>query len=583
MVVSVSWVPLRFRSLVAVAVTTALIAGPACSGKSSSERSIEVAAGRAATLRVPNGPTIRVPKGAVSGSGRLTVRKDGIGEVEGLVAAGPAWLIELDGSRLVDSIRVEIPVSAKPSRDRAFVLGVRTDGGDWKLADARFDAALRAMVVETAHLSRWAPLQWVADRAAGVFKSAWRAVFNDGLFGADQPTCPDEDGARAGGLSVSSDSGDQVKWCLGREPTGRRILKVANNRRYAVAVGVPPGVTLIDRPARSLAIKYLGNAIDERLRRDEGRPAVVVGAGDTVTLGVDVAAGKRVEVFTEPSGLTYLTDILDVAVDLYATVVAALPRQGTKAEAAERIGSRMIASTNCLLGQFDEGGAFGPEAPTDPVTLARGTAQTTFGCLGSIAREVFTGAVGAVIAVVVGIPTGLAVALIGGGEFFRDAFTGRYNYGIALTSAAQVAPVITESGISRLRLGMTLTAAKATGEIGPTSPGCELGGPGPLIAPIKVKGVTGHVFFFEDAIESIEIEDGAKTAAGVGPGSTAAEVQRAYNSGGYVTTRSDSTREVFGFDLVTVERNGTQVFEADVDPATDRVGSVFVSGVQLCD
>ena len=141
-------------------------------------------------------------------------------------------------------------------------------------------------------------------------------------------------------------------------------------------------------------------------------------------------------VTTEPSGLTYLTDILDIAIDLYATVLAALPGgPSTKAEAVEAMGGQLVASANCLLRQFDSGGAFGPNAPTDPVALARGVAEITFGCIGTVAKQVFTGPLATIVATVVGIPTGLAVSLIGAGDFFRDLFGGRYNYRMIITSS----------------------------------------------------------------------------------------------------------------------------------------------------
>jgi hypothetical protein len=152
---------------------------------------------------------------------------------------------------------------------------------------------------------------------------------------------------------------------------------------------------------------------------------------------------------------------------------------------------------------------------------------------------------------------------------------------VTTSAAPQAATVITESGIGKLRLGMTVAQAKATGEIGTVGPGCELGGPGELAADLHVGTATGTVTFREDVVVGFMVRSGAKTEKGIGPGSTLAQIQQAYAQG-YEIKTDDSYKEQFGFTLVTVYR-GKQVFDFDVDADSKKVGAVWVPRVQLCE
>ena len=150
------------------------------------------------------------------------------------------------------------------------------------------------------------------------------------------------------------------------------------------------------------------------------------------------------------------------------------------------------------------------------------------------------------------------------------------------TTAAPAATVITEQGIGKLKLGMTVDQAKATGEIGTVGPGCELNGPGELGAELHVGGATGVVTFQDGTLVGVMVRAGAKTAAGIGPGSTLAQLQQAY-ANGYEVKTDDSYKEQFGFTLASVLRDGKQRFDFDVDADSKKIGSVWVPRVRLCE
>jgi hypothetical protein len=154
--------------------------------------------------------------------------------------------------------------------------------------------------------------------------------------------------------------------------------------------------------------------------------------------------------------------------------------------------------------------------------------------------------------------------------------------GASSTAAAGGASVVTEKGLGKLRIDMTLTAAKATGEIGTTRPGCELGGPGELVADINTGVADGLVYFNDEHLSGIVVRSGAKTTAGVGPGSTIAEIQHAYPAP-YDVKVDHSTEEVFGVAIVSVSRADKQLFGFDVDPGTTKSRTVAIPAIRTCE
>jgi hypothetical protein len=153
---------------------------------------------------------------------------------------------------------------------------------------------------------------------------------------------------------------------------------------------------------------------------------------------------------------------------------------------------------------------------------------------------------------------------------------------VTTTAKGQAANVLGEKGIGKLQLGMSLAAAKATGEIGTVGPGCELAGPSEQSAPLKSGTATGSVTFTDGVLTRISVRSGAKTAAGVGPGSTIAQIQQAYGAGYEVEVDHD-TEEQFGITLVTVLRGGGRLFDFDVPTDSGKAMSVTIPRLGFCE
>jgi hypothetical protein len=97
-------------------------------------------------------------------------------------------------------------------------------------------------------------------------------------------------------------------------------------------------------------------------------------------------------------------------------------------------------------------------------------------------------------------------------------------------AAVAAAPVVGPQGVGALRLGMTRSASSAY-TTGALHKGCTLGRPihywALLRAPLKGTAIFGGNTPTSKVV-AISIQGGAKTAAGIGIGSTAAAVKHAY-------------------------------------------------------
>ncbi|MEA2297541.1 MAG: hypothetical protein QOF77_477 [Solirubrobacteraceae bacterium] len=135
--------------------------------------------------------------------------------------------------------------------------------------------------------------------------------------------------------------------------------------------------------------------------------------------------------------------------------------------------------------------------------------------------------------------------------------------GAAGSTAAAAGPLLGSGGIGPLRLGMTRSAALATGWLAHRATGCPLGGP-PLPITYRLtgsrapRGIAGTAEFDRGRLRVLSFTRGAHTAAGVTVGrTTTAEMVSRYRRAGYAATaRFDPT---FGGTFVRVRRHGRQV------------------------
>lgn len=158
------------------------------------------------------------------------------------------------------------------------------------------------------------------------------------------------------------------------------------------------------------------------------------------------------------------------------------------------------------------------------------------------------------------------------------------------SSANTAAPEPTEGlfltpvGLGPLALGMTEAAAADTNLIDSIGPGCEPSGSRSalLSLPLVAGDVTGSVDFLDDKLDSILVTQGVATEEGVIVGDSLGSLESVYASGATVTV-DRTIEDTFGIWLVSVALDGSGTYGMVVDPATERVASLAVPAVPLCD
>jgi len=325
------------------------------------EATAEIQAGSATTLTAA-GITVTVPDGAVAAGTtvKLTVA-EGVESpllAEGLAALGPRVTVDVPGG-LTQPATVTFP--APPGVDDESVIPVvawQDGAGDWRWVPTTYDASQGTVSATVDHFSFGFlggidVKKWVSDR--------WNSFRNfiTGRAGAAQPRCGDEAAARAGGVQVTSDSGDRVKWCFGVE-NGRRVLKITNNTRTYLQITYPETWHVADGASISLDVDTVARAFGAVVAKPRGTAARIVDGGDTLTLIVPDGASGRVT--AESSVIAWTFSAILFGAETYALVArAAGSTLGTAAKnAVDRLAvllgatseatSEVKALSECLKG-----------------------------------------------------------------------------------------------------------------------------------------------------------------------------------------------------------------------------------------
>jgi hypothetical protein len=164
----------------------------------------------------------------------------------------------------------------------------------------------------------------------------------------------------------------------------------------------------------------------------------------------------------------------------------------------------------------------------------------------------------------------------------------------ATAGAALVAPadaagppattVLRLHGIGPLQLGMTRTAALATGWLAERRPGCPLGGTPPITyrftGPKAPRAIKGSAEFENNRLSTMSFTRGVRTSTGVTVArTTAARMVARYRTAGFTASaRFDST---FQGTFVRVKRHGHDVVGGFADASV--VTIVAIPAVAVCE
>ena len=198
-----------------------------------------------------------------------------------------------------------------------FVLyAVTRDGrAPWRVIPATVSGKGRYATVRVSHLSLFS---FFGVDAAALLREVKQGVI-DGLLGgataeASPPRCANEHAARSNGYAIQSTNGSTVYWCFGIE-NNERVLKVVNNRRYALLVA-HPGLSVISPGSFHLEAATLA-------RIGSGNRTVLA-PRDEAVFKADLAAGGRAGITTDFDGLSQSLFQLQFGVDTAVSIATKL-------------------------------------------------------------------------------------------------------------------------------------------------------------------------------------------------------------------------------------------------------------------
>jgi hypothetical protein len=152
--------------------------------------------------------------------------------------------------------------------------------------------------------------------------------------------------------------------------------------------------------------------------------------------------------------------------------------------------------------------------------------------------------------------------------------------GNGLAGGKTVAPLTaTAKGVGDLRLGRTIDALREEGLIGGAERGCELA-QGERVAPLRgsLQGVA-H-FYPGRRLSSIAINEGARTAAGIGIASTLAAARKAYPHAPY--DKPSSVRP-FPVGFIWIGGRTDPRMTLVIEPASHRVAEIAIPTPSFCE
>ena len=372
--------------------------------------SMAVAPDRSTTFSVGDQVTGEVPRGAVDGSGRLSVRAAVASSAPEGLRVGTSYEIHLDGARLVRPVRVTLAVP-KEAGDAPVWLAHQHADGEWSAEAVTVDTARRRATAEVSSFSLFG-IGWLDVDA---FKQLLMAPLNFVLYGdpagARQPDCPNPGQLLPQGVRVDA-AGKAVLWCAGID-ADQLLLRVADAVPYPMLLRYDDSVEWHGRSGVHADIAWFVEKLSEFSQQRTGGRVRIIRPAETAEFGLDRSGSGTARITAQPDSMALLGQILDTAVDMYASVVIgaakigllALPRGITKATLAAgwnlaRCGPKLLAAA--ARADF-------PQAFADITT-------DLVGCVADVVADTVKSVIGffaGVVGVVLGVPAALLRGAIG--------------------------------------------------------------------------------------------------------------------------------------------------------------------------
>lgn len=442
---------LALRSVGGLAALTLMLA-TACSagpGKGSpaqqhSSSTTQVSPDKAAALQLAGGLTVSVPRGTVAGRGVLqgkTTAAPGAAP-RGMMLAGPTYDLHISRTRLTGRVQLTVPAPAPGTSgpaagpDDALLAFYNTANGTWQPIAATYHPANHSLTATSPHLSLWSALRL----DTGTVLSQARSLLKGFIGVADttaQPSCPGAADLPADGITTASDKGNLVKWCAGVDPAGAPLLRVADNRSYAMETTYPSTWQSARTGPGDPVTQQIIDSVTRLLSpAPNGEATTIIPGGGTVQF--TAPQGASGEVHTEPSAEGYLMDAFVYGADTLAMTMDDIPGapKANATRTAKAIGLAFSAK-DCLaqLDAITHNDVSSAHAVGD---LFRSDVELAVGCLGPEWKTAYglKGAVGSfIVKALLWLEDGIKLVINGLHAAIDSAIYWR-SYRIALNSSA---------------------------------------------------------------------------------------------------------------------------------------------------
>ena len=352
----------------------------------------------------------------------------------------------------------------------------------WQPVPATYNAAARTISATTRHLSIWTVLRVDTGKILSDATSLLKGFI--GLADTtSQPTCPGGAQLTADHVKVTSDSGSLLKWCAGVSGSETPLLRVADNRSYAVETDYPANWSASRvGPADPVTTQLLASAAKILSVAPPGQAPIIIPGGDTVQF--DVPAGSSGLASTSPSSEAYLIDAFLYGAETLAMTLDDIPgAPRSNPSATARAISLAFKAKDCVS-QIDALAHGDVSTAHSAGELFRSDIELAVGCLGEQWKQAYgiSGFIGQfVVSLLLWLEDGIKLVVNGLRAAIDTAIYWR-NYRIAISQTA-TQPwtaqqlTITPRGLGSVTIGMTIAQASAAAGVPLTVLGDGASGP----------------------------------------------------------------------------------------------------------
>lgn len=271
----------------------------------------QIAAGEGAIVSVGDDIVVDIPPGALPSDTTITITRateddPAPAELEAATSVGPAFNIHLEGQELSKPVLLEVAfdpdlVPEDSPQDAVFLAFYDEEKNEWVPVDSTVDLDRHVVTVETDHLSWWNPFSWdLSELGDNVSRSIEGLLEWVGLPVADVPEC------EGSPKYMTVEFNDSLLACIqGTEAEGQAILRLANNRAYAVLIHLPPTVEL-----RWASHGSLSDAAAAFLEENLGWGAVYIPPAGEAEFLLHFDDAGDIRLLSAPSDTTIALDIL---------------------------------------------------------------------------------------------------------------------------------------------------------------------------------------------------------------------------------------------------------------------------------